>query len=149
MTYWDSNTKGLGLRVSQGGAKTFIVLVGSGKRHKIGRYPDVTLQAARVEAKRTLGEVALGQYLPKTIASTTPRHCSWSLPNSGSGRGPLRTTAVCSTGTFRSEGGSSARSPPRTSPNASTGSRMRRQKPTTPWCVKIFFRWLIDAVTFR
>ena len=68
MTYWDSNTKGLGLRVSQGGAKTFIVLIGSGKRHKIGRYPNVTLQAARVAAKRTLGEVALGQYLPKSIA---------------------------------------------------------------------------------
>ena len=68
MTYWDSSTKGLGLRVSQGGAKTFIVLIGSGKRHKIGRYPNVTLQAARVAAKRTLGEVALGQYLPKSIA---------------------------------------------------------------------------------
>ena len=67
VTYWDANTKGLGLRISQGGAKTFIVLVGSGRRHKIGRYPSITLQAARVEAKRTLGEVALGKFLPKTI----------------------------------------------------------------------------------
>ena len=68
VTYWDLNTKGLGLRVSQGGAKTFIVLIESGKRHKIGRYPNVKLQDARVAAKRTLGEVALGEYLPKSIA---------------------------------------------------------------------------------
>jgi integrase len=68
VTYWDRNTKGLGLRISQGGAKTFIVLVGSGKRHKIGRYPNVSLQVARVATKRTLGEVALGKYLPKTIS---------------------------------------------------------------------------------
>jgi len=67
-TYWDTNTKGLGLRVSQGGAKTFIVLVGSGQRHKIGRYPLVSLQAARLQAKKTLGEIALGRFLPKSIS---------------------------------------------------------------------------------
>jgi integrase len=67
LTYWDANVKGLGLRVSQGGAKKFIVLVGSGSRQKIGRYPSVTLEAARKQAKRTLGEIALGRYMPRSI----------------------------------------------------------------------------------
>lgn len=47
-TYWD---RGLGVRVSQGGSKTFVVLAGSGKRRALGRYPDLSLADARQKAK--------------------------------------------------------------------------------------------------
>jgi integrase len=47
-TYWD---RALGLRVSQGGSKTFVVLAGSGKRRALGRYPDLSLAEARKKAK--------------------------------------------------------------------------------------------------
>lgn len=59
-TFWDTTVKGLGVRVSQGGARTFIVLIGSGKRKKIGRYPTISLAKARTEAKHILAEQTLG-----------------------------------------------------------------------------------------
>jgi integrase len=54
--------------VSQGGTKTFIVLIGSGRRQAIGHYPLVSLSAARIEAKRLLAEKTLGKVRPKHIA---------------------------------------------------------------------------------
>lgn len=45
-TYWD---KGFGIRVSQGGSKTFIVKVG-GKWLTIGKYPRISLKDARKQA---------------------------------------------------------------------------------------------------
>jgi integrase len=60
LTLWDGALKHFGLRVSQGGAKTFIVLIGSGRRHTIGRWPILSLQQARTEARKVLGEHALG-----------------------------------------------------------------------------------------
>lgn len=66
--YWDKNTPGLGLRIGAGGARTFLVLLGSGQRHTIGRYPSVTLHEARGEARRKLGELALGRYRPESVA---------------------------------------------------------------------------------
>jgi len=43
------------VRVSAGGSKTFVVILGrSGQRHTIGRYPIISLQEARDEAKRLL-----------------------------------------------------------------------------------------------
>lgn len=60
-TFWDTTVKGLGVRVSQGGARTFIVLIGSGKRKKIGRYPTISLAKARTEAKHILAELTLGR----------------------------------------------------------------------------------------
>lgn len=42
---------GLGLRVSQGGAKSFVVQIGPERRRKtLGRYPQMTLKEARVAA---------------------------------------------------------------------------------------------------
>ena len=48
VTYWD---KGLGIRVSQGGSKTFVVMAGSGKRRALGRYPQLSLSRAREKAR--------------------------------------------------------------------------------------------------
>ena len=64
--YWDETTKGLGLAVSPKGVKTFVVLVGSGRREKLGRWPNLKLADARIEAKKTLGAIALGRHRPET-----------------------------------------------------------------------------------
>jgi integrase len=66
VTVWD-RLPGFGIRVSQGGAKTFIVLVGSGSRHTIGRHPTISLSDARDEAKRILAEKTLGKHRPRSI----------------------------------------------------------------------------------
>jgi integrase len=56
-----------GIRVSQGGAKTFVALLGSGNRHTIGRYPVISLSEARTEAKRILAEHTLGKHRPQSL----------------------------------------------------------------------------------
>lgn len=48
VTYWD---RGLGVRVSQGGSKTFVVLAGPGRRRALGRYPDLSYAEAKQKAK--------------------------------------------------------------------------------------------------
>ena len=64
VTYWD---RPLGVRVSSTGAKTFIVILQSGRRHKIGRYGDITLAQAREAAIRLKAERTLGRILPVPI----------------------------------------------------------------------------------
>lgn len=64
ITLWDGAQKHFGLRISQGGAKSFIVLFGSGRRQSIGRYPTISLADARAEAKRLLAEHTLGRHRP-------------------------------------------------------------------------------------
>jgi integrase len=59
ITVWDKSSP-VGVRVSDGGAKTFIVMVGSGKRRTIGKVGIITLSDARTEAKRILAEKTLG-----------------------------------------------------------------------------------------
>lgn len=59
---WDGSQKHFGLRVSRGGAKSFIVLLGSGRRQTIGRFPTITLAEARSKAKRILAERTLGRH---------------------------------------------------------------------------------------
>src|SRR5207248_4580413 len=55
ITYWDSSLPAFGIRVSQGGTKTWTVVHGEKrKRISIGRYPVISLQQARSEAKRVL-----------------------------------------------------------------------------------------------
>ena len=64
--YWDAKLSCFGCRVSQGGTKTFLI-----KRKNtfvtIGRYPLISLSAARTEAKRLLAEFTLGKTRPDAI----------------------------------------------------------------------------------
>jgi Arm DNA-binding domain/Phage integrase, N-terminal SAM-like domain len=57
---WDTTLKHFGVRVSQGGAKTFTIIHGRNReRITIGRYPTITLQQARKKAKEVLAERTL------------------------------------------------------------------------------------------
>ena len=53
--YWDSVTRGFGVRVSQAGAKTFVAKV-KNQRVTLGRYPDVSLADARRKANGVKSE---------------------------------------------------------------------------------------------
>jgi hypothetical protein len=68
VTLRDTSLKGFGVRLTKGGAKTFIVLIASGRRQAIGRYPLVSLSDARTEARRVLAEKTLGKIRPKHTA---------------------------------------------------------------------------------
>jgi hypothetical protein len=63
---WDDKLPAFGLRVLQGGSKTFIL-----KRHNsritIGRYGVITLADARAEVRRMLAEFTLGKIRPQSI----------------------------------------------------------------------------------
>jgi len=68
ITYWDSTLTGFGLRVSQGGAKTFTVVHGARReRLTIGRYPIISLAEARTAARRILAERTLGAHRSPSI----------------------------------------------------------------------------------
>lgn len=69
--FWDSTLPSFGVRVSQGGSKTFI-LKRQNTRITIGRYhPDILpLGKAREEAKRLLAEFTLGKVRPQSITYT-------------------------------------------------------------------------------
>jgi integrase len=67
-TLWDGTLKHFGVRISKGGAKSFIVLLGSGRRRAIGRYPALSLAKAREKAKILLAERALGKHGPSNIS---------------------------------------------------------------------------------
>jgi integrase len=58
---WDASVPKFGCRVSPKGTKSFIVLIASGRRQTIGRYPVISLAEARQEAKRILAEKTLGK----------------------------------------------------------------------------------------
>lgn len=73
LTLWDGAQKSFGLRVNAGGAKSFIVLLDSGRRHTIGRYGDITLAQARLAAQRLRAEKTLGRIFPKFIALSDAR----------------------------------------------------------------------------
>ena len=66
LTYWDKSSP-VGMRVSSGGAKGFIVLTGSGKRQMIGHYPTISLSETRPKAKRILAEKTLGKIRPPSV----------------------------------------------------------------------------------
>jgi integrase len=67
--YADTTLPGFGVRVSQGGTKTFTLLFGRPRqRITIGRYPVVSLSAARQRAREILAEHTLGKTRPKTIS---------------------------------------------------------------------------------
>ena len=62
--YWDTSTRGFGVRVSSGGTKVFVFRyrLGSGRmrRLKLGRHPDMSLAEARALARQHLGDVVGG-----------------------------------------------------------------------------------------
>jgi integrase len=67
-TLWDGAQKHFGVRISQGGAKSFIILTGSGRRQSIGRFPTISLASARTRAKELLAEQTLGKTKPRAVA---------------------------------------------------------------------------------
>jgi integrase len=67
ITLWDGSLKNFGCRISSKGTRSFVVLLGSGRRHTIGRYPIVSLADARAAARRALAEKVLGKERPGSI----------------------------------------------------------------------------------
>ena len=62
--YRDSDISGFGLRITTAGAISFIVekrIQGKVKRITLGRYGNLTVEQARKEAMRFLGEIAIGK----------------------------------------------------------------------------------------
>ncbi|MEP2123859.1 MAG: tyrosine-type recombinase/integrase, partial [Lentilitoribacter sp.] len=73
-THMDDAMPNFGVRVSQGGTKTFIVMAGQTRqRITIGRFPVITIAEARTEAKRLLAERTLGKHRPKTVTFAEAR----------------------------------------------------------------------------
>ena len=61
VTHLDDQILGFGVRVSQGGSKTFVLTYGKERRRlTIGRYPVISLAQARDIAKKHLAELTLG-----------------------------------------------------------------------------------------
>lgn len=61
---WDKSLPGFGLRISQGGTRSYVVMFYEGARKRrvtIGKYPALGLADARSEAKRILANVMLGE----------------------------------------------------------------------------------------
>jgi integrase len=68
--YFDNAIPGFGVRMSQGGTRSFFLFTGKAQnrqRHSIGRFGIITLGQARAEARRLLAERTLGLSKPKTI----------------------------------------------------------------------------------
>ena len=67
-TYRDDTLAGFGVRVSQGGTKSFVLIHGAARQFTtIGRYPILGLAEARQEAKRILAERTLGKHRPARL----------------------------------------------------------------------------------
>lgn len=59
----DSELKGFAIRITSTGAKSFILekrIDGKVKRLTLGRYPELTVEQARKEAHKLLGQIAMG-----------------------------------------------------------------------------------------
>ena len=69
-SYWDAKLPAFGVRVSQGGTKTFVVNRDN-SLITIGRLGVVTLSEARTEAKRLMAERTLGKVRPQSISYQT------------------------------------------------------------------------------
>jgi integrase len=68
ITYTDATLPGFGVRVSQGGARVFVLVHGTRReRLTIGRYPIISLSQARSEARRILAERTLGAHRTSSI----------------------------------------------------------------------------------
>ncbi|WP_323771763.1 tyrosine-type recombinase/integrase [Antarctobacter sp.] len=72
-TYYDPGLPGFGVRVSQGGSKTFVVVYGKDRRRRsLGRYPELSLSDARILAKRTQADFALDVVSPSQDLPAIP-----------------------------------------------------------------------------
>jgi integrase len=71
LTLWDGVVQHFGVRITPAGVKTFVVLLGSGRRQAIGRYPVLSLAQARDKAKRILAERTLGRHQTASLAWQT------------------------------------------------------------------------------
>ncbi len=72
-TYWDSSLSGFGIRVSQGGAKTWIVLDPRSKirtQETVGRYPLISLKMAREEVRNRLADATLHTTVKSRVKAT-------------------------------------------------------------------------------
>ena len=66
--YTDDTLTGFGVRVSEGGTKSYVLTHGPRReRETIGRVRIITLQDARADAKRRMAEYTLGRRKPKSI----------------------------------------------------------------------------------
>lgn len=75
-TYFDDALPGFGVRISQGGTRSFVVMYGRQRRLRtVGRYPAMSLADARIEAKRTQAEVSD----PPLAAGNMPPAISFNL----------------------------------------------------------------------
>ena len=62
-TYFDDALSGFGVRVSEGGIKSFVVVSGRSRtRTTLGRYPVISLADARDKAKELLAQKTLGKH---------------------------------------------------------------------------------------
>ena len=67
--YSDDHVSGFGVRVSEGGTKSFVLTHGPRRqRETIGRVGVLSLHDARAEAKRRLAEYTLGKTRPRVIS---------------------------------------------------------------------------------
>lgn len=67
-TYLCDTLPGFGVRVSQGGTKTFVLMVGRERQLvSIGRYPIISLADARQVARERLAERTLGKHRPARL----------------------------------------------------------------------------------
>ncbi|MDX2346683.1 MAG: integrase family protein [Legionella sp.] len=61
--YYDDNLKGFGVRITSGGTKAFFLeklIKNKLSRITLGRYPELTVEMARKEAQKLLGQIAMG-----------------------------------------------------------------------------------------
>jgi integrase len=68
--FWDAHFPAFGVRVSQGGTKTFVLNIGKTRR-ALGRFGILSLAEARTEARRILAERTLGKVRPQSVSFQT------------------------------------------------------------------------------
>ena len=69
VTYWDDSQSGFGVRVSQGGTKSFVLVHGVNRqRLTLGRYPTISLRQARDQAKKKQAQIILGMEQNRSIS---------------------------------------------------------------------------------